>query len=134
MKYLENFSAYTSKNNYYFDYTCVSPRDYNELEAIIEDFSAHDREVKCEEFLQKTNISFEEINEVLPVQYENIERLKKDWAVRFYIGEFYYDSDADYNKEECEEEGIEYIPENFGTLIQYACIVNSGIEHVWKKE
>jgi hypothetical protein len=134
MKHLENFSAWSSKPVYRFDYTCVSPRDYNELEAIIEDYGKHDRDVKCEEFLNKTNISFEEINEVLPVQYENVERLKKDWAVRFYIGEFYYDADADYNKEDCEEEGTEYKVEDYGVLIQYACIVNSGIEHVWKKE
>lgn len=68
------------------------------------------------------------------VFYSNLNFLKNDWNIRYYIGEFYYDADSEYNKEECEENGAIYRAENYGTLLQYACIVNSAIEHVWKKQ
>lgn len=127
-----------SNDRYEFDYSCISPRSLEELEAIIEDFSANEREVKCEEFMSRTNLKLKDINEGLSsgsgVFYNNLETLKKDWAVRYYIGEFYYDEDSEYNKEECEENGAIYRAENYGILLQYACIVNSAIEHIWKKQ
>jgi hypothetical protein len=127
-----------SNGRYEFDYSCISPRSLEELEAIIEDFSVNDREVKCEEFISHTNLKLKDINNGLSsgsgVFYSNLNFLKNDWNIRYYIGEFYYDADSEYNKEECEENGAIYRAENYGTLLQYACIVNSAIEHVWKKQ
>lgn len=127
MKYVKLFEKY---NKYEFQYTCVSPQCEEELEAIIDDIGKQDS-ISQKDFLKE--ISFEEINQVLPVVYKNVQDFINDWHVRCYIGSFYFDKYEDLNREIAEEEGEEYNIENDGKLIEYAVIVHSSIEHVWKK-
>ena len=90
----------------------------------------NDTEVSIEDFLSV--LSFDEIGEEVPNDYRDAEHLKSDYHVRYYIGEFYLDTDEDFNREMAEDDGEEYRIEDEGELIQYAVIVHSAIEHVWK--
>jgi hypothetical protein len=118
------------KLDYEFAYTCVSPSSDEELEAIIDDMGENDTEVSIEEFLSV--LPFEEISREVPNDYRDVEHLKSDYHVRYYIGEFYFDNDEDFNREMAVEDNEEYRIEDEGELIQYAVIVHSAIEHVWK--
>jgi hypothetical protein len=92
---------------YQFKYNCINPNDLDELEVIIDDLLD---DIPYSEFSKK--ISFKEINDALGGVYQNEEQIAKDWAIRFYIGA------VEYNDE----------------MINYACIVWSAIEHIWKYE
>ena len=102
----------------------------HELEAIIDHLN-EDTEVDSHKFLSV--IPFEEIAQYLPVTYDNVKQLISDYHVHYYIGEFYYDSDEDFNREMCEEDGEEYHDYEQGELLEFAVVVHSAIEHVWKK-
>lgn len=133
MKYIKLFEEYTQEDyiqsEYEFAYNCISPTDGNELEAIINDMS--NKEVDAITFLKI--IPFSVINEYLPVVYSNEQQMIKDYAIRFYIGSFYYDKYEESNREYAIENDDEYSIEDEGELIEYAVVVNSAIEHVWKK-
>lgn len=129
MKYIKLFEEYSS-TNYEFAYTCVSPRDKDELDAII-DHLDEDTEITAKEFLSL--IPYDEVKQYLPTEYINEEQFIKDWHVRYYKGSFYYDAYEDLNREMCQEDGEEYHDYEHGELIEFAVIVHSAIEHVWKK-
>lgn len=123
-------SYHNDKKRYEFAYTCVSPTDEVELEAIIEHLDYEVNGVSQVYFMKL--IPFDEINDVLPVTYANKQQFIKDYHVRCYVGSFYFDKYEDDNREYAEENGEEYDITQEGELINYAVIVNSGIEHVWK--
>lgn len=127
-KYIKLFEDYINVN-YEFAYTCVSPSSDKELEAIIDELD--ESEVSIEYFLKV--IPFNEVNEYLPVVYKNEQQLLDDYHVKCYIGSFYFDDDGEFNREMAEDDGEEYDITLDGTLIEYAVMVHSAIEHVWKK-
>lgn len=130
MKHIKLFEDYESKDGYEFAYTCVHTTDLEELEAII-DHLDDDTEVDSKTFL--SHIPYDEAIQYLPTTYVDQEQLINDYHVRYYIGSFYYDEDEDLNREMCEDDGEEYYIHEQGELIQFAVIVHSAIEHVWKK-
>ena len=90
MKDLRNFIKTTIRGylneqkmineQYYFDYNCVSPRDYDELEYIIDNM----KEISADLFLR--NVSLDEINSSLMygIRYNSKEKVKSDWGLSFY--------------------------------------------------
>ncbi len=128
MKWVKYFESYIN-NSYEFAYNCVSPDSLEELDAIINDMYNKNTEVSVDDFLK--NVDFGKIKEVLP--YKTEESLKNDYHIKYYIGSFYFDNDSDFNKEEAIENDEVYNIEEHGKLIQYAVIVWSAIEYVFKK-
>ena len=113
MKDLRNFIKTTIRGylneqkmineQYYFDYNCVSPRDYDELEYIIDNM----KEISADLFLR--NVSLDEINSSLMyrIRYNSKEKVKSDWGLSFY----------------------RLKKGNIDAFI----LINSGIEYVFKK-
>jgi len=91
---------------YEFKYNCVSPTNYDELETIIDDLND---DISYDEFAKL--IPFEDANNVLGGVYINEQQMRKDWAIRFYVGSVEFDDE----------------------VIEYACIVWSAIEFVFKR-
>lgn len=92
---------------YRFHYNCVYPVSLEELEVIVDDLTDN---ISYDKFTEA--VPFEDINEILGGIYPEEEVLRKDWHVRFFIGQVTF-----------EEE-----------VINYAVIVHSAIEYVWKLE
>lgn len=91
------------KENYYFDYNCVSPRDGDELEYIIDNM----KEISADLFLR--NVSLDEINNSLMygIRYSSKDKVKSDWGHSFY---------------RIKKKSIDAF-----------ILINSGIEYVFKK-
>ncbi len=128
MKWVKYFESFNN-SKYQFAYNCVSPSSKVELNAIIDNMYDNETEVSVDDFLK--NVSFKDIKEILPYKTEQV--LKDDYHIKYYIGSFYYDVDSEFNKEIAEENNEPYIIEEHSELIQYAVIVWSAIEYVFKK-
>lgn len=98
--------------NYVYQYNCVHPDCLEELEVIIDDMMD---DIPFDEFAEA--VSFDEMNEKIGGIYPTEDVMRKDYHVRYFIGQVTFEDDI------LEKE-----------IINYAVIVHSAIEYVWKLE